>query len=262
VTRSNDTVENDDEAELLARLARRVRRGRQDQGITRKALGDRTGISERFLADIEAGRANPSLLRLARLATALRMSLADLVADGRTGHPPGEGPLRVALLGLRGAGKSTVGRALAAAIGARFVELDERVEERVGLDLGQIFTLHGDDYYRRSERAALRSILEEPGDTVLATGGGLVTEHETYALLRSEFRTVWLRARPEDHWQRVVEQGDTRPMTGHERAFNELCVILRERERLYELAEWTIDTSGRDVPEIVASLTEKLIPAV
>jgi XRE family aerobic/anaerobic benzoate catabolism transcriptional regulator len=160
----------------------------------------------------------------------------------------------LALLGLRGAGKSTVGRRLARAIGWRFVELDARVEERAGMKLDELFAIHGEAHYRRLQREALEQLLAEPEPTVLATGGGIVTDADSFSLLRRRAHTVWLRARPEDHWARVVAQGDTRPMANQAGAYESLCAILSEREALYSQADLTIDTSGREAAAIAAEL--------
>ena len=242
---------------LLQHIAETVRHRREALGMTRKRLGQVTGISERFLADIEAGRANPSILRLATIARELECSLPELIAANPAPPHTPHRRNRIALLGLRGAGKSSVGRALADALGSRFVELDEEIEDQTGLPIGQIFTLHGESYYRSSERACLEA-LDDEESIVLATGGGLVTEHETFARLRSSFHTIWLKAEPKDHWERVVAQGDTRPMAGHARAFAELCSILLERESLYDQASWTVETSGRAVTQILEEILQRL----
>ena len=163
-------------------------------------------------------------------------------------RPASEQP--IALLGLRGAGKSAVGRRLARELGLDFVELDHEVEREAGLSVAEIFELHGESSFRRRERETLRRILSERERLVLATGGGIVTEPETFELVRRHCRTVWLRATPEEHWRRVVAQGDLRPMEGNRRAFDDLCAILEEREPLYERAELTLDTSGQSVGEV------------
>ncbi|MCB9870644.1 MAG: helix-turn-helix domain-containing protein [Planctomycetes bacterium] len=237
---------------VLRDLGDAVQAARKARGLTRRALAQRSGVSERFLAEIEAGRGNPSLLRLDDLALALDASVADLL---RPRGADAVGRARaLALLGLRGAGKSTVGKMLAAELGWSFVELDAVVEEQSGLALQELFELHGDDYYRRSERQALEHVLAGSDPLVLATGGGLVTEPRTFEVLRQRSKTVWLRAAPEDHWARVVAQGDTRPMQGHDRAFEHLCTILAERERLYRLADATVDTTGRSPEQVCARL--------
>ena len=142
-----------------------------------------------------------------------------------------------------------------------FVELDEVVERQAGLRLGELFQVHGEAYFRRLERQALERTLAGEPDCVLAVGGGLVTEPATYALLRGAAHTIWLQARPEDHWQRVIAQGDSRPMADNERAFSDLRRILAEREPLYRQAEHVLDTSERSVDEVVAAIVELCTPA-
>jgi XRE family aerobic/anaerobic benzoate catabolism transcriptional regulator len=239
---------------LLNALAETVRDLRRAHGWTRRELRDKTGISERFLADIEAARANPSVLRLVALAQALGTSVDGLLS--RAARPLDRSVAKkvIALLGLRGAGKSSVGPALARRLQLPFVELDARIEERAGQALTDLFQVHGESLYRRLEHEALRALLDTDTACVLATGGGIVTAPETFALLRQHAFTVWLRARPEDHWARVLAQGDTRPMADDDRAFHNLCAILAEREPLYRQADVVIDTAGRDVDAIAGDL--------
>lgn len=218
---------------------------RKARGWSRRDLAQRTGISERFLADVESGHANPSVLRLVELSEALQVAPTVLLG-GDVPQPR----RHVALLGLRGAGKSTIGPLLAKRLGCTFVELDACIEAATGLQLGEIFQMHGEAYYRATERTALsQQLAGEP--SVLAVGGGIVTDPQSFAMLRSAARTVWLRAVPEDHWQRVLAQGDLRPMADNEQAFGDLRRILAERDPLYRQAELVVDTSTQSVEAVV-----------
>lgn len=244
---------------LLDSLATTVRQLRRARGWTRRDLGAKTGISERFLADIETARANPSLLRLVELADALGTSVVQLIerpaADASARKPV------IALLGLRGAGKSSVGPELARRLGVPFVELDAAIEALAGLSLSDLFQVHGEAHYRQLEQTALREILARGEPCVLATGGGLVTSPASFALLRQHARTVWLRAKPEDHWSRVLTQGDTRPMADDARAFQSLCEILAQREPLYGQADVVVETSGREVADVAAEVSRTIVGA-
>ncbi|MEZ6195644.1 MAG: shikimate kinase [Planctomycetota bacterium] len=235
---------------LLEELGLRLRRLRDAQGLTLSELAERGRLSRRYLTELEAGRANPSLLKLARLAQVLRIPLGRL-CDLTL---PAAGSRRIALVGLRGAGKSTVGRALALALETSFRELDEVVEELAGLDLAAIFALHGEGYYRRLEREALELQLSRAGEGVLAAGGSIVTHPETWERLRETCFVVWLRARPEDHWSRVVAQGDLRPMNSRPRAMEELEAILAARAPLYAQADLVVDTSRLDPAAAAAQI--------
>ncbi len=244
---------------LLHNLGQTVRDLRKELGYTRRQLAGRSGISERFLAEIESGRANPSLLRTLELADGLGTTPEGLLRGISNGHVPSgdrhqEKSGIVALLGLRGAGKSTVGADLAKRLGREFVELDACIEQEVGLSLGEIFEVHGEIFYRRTERRVLEALIAQGNPMVLATGGGLVTERSTFDLIRLSSYTVWLHAEAQDHWVRVVSQGDTRPMGDDDQAFTHLCDILGEREKLYQQAEVTIHTSGKTVEEVTEEL--------
>ncbi len=233
---------------LLRSLGQRVRDRRKAADLTRRELAQRAGLSERFLADIETGNANLSLLRFLDVAAALRVDAPTLLAEARAASAAR--PV-VALLGLRGAGKSTVGARLADALQCAFHELDREVERHASLSLTEIFEFHGEGFYRRVEREVLTGLLAASRPLVLATGGGLVTESETFELLRARARTIWLKATPKDHWERVVAQGDHRPMANNAQAYQDLVAILAQRERSYEQADLTVDTSGRTVDAVV-----------
>lgn len=239
---------------LLAILGTRIRAMRAARGFTLKDLAERAQLSARFLVQLESGAANVSVRKLDALARALGTTAAELLAErGREAKPP-----VIALLGLRGAGKTTIGKRLGRRLRIPFVELDRRVEEAAGLSLDEIFALHGQDYYRRLEREALETVLAQGRPTVVATGGGIVTSRETYALLRREAVTVWLRADAEDHWNRVVQQGDRRPMADNPGAMAELRRLLAARQPLYAEAAHVVDTSRLDVDEAVAAIEKKV----
>jgi XRE family aerobic/anaerobic benzoate catabolism transcriptional regulator len=222
---------------LLAGLGRRVRELRSGQGLTLHELAKRSDLSSRFLVQVESGDGNISVRKLAGLARALGTTPAALLSEA-----PAGGPRTVALLGLRGAGKTTIGRKLAKRLRLPFVELDQRIEQASGLTLPEIFAIHGEAYYRRLERETLERVLDE-GPLVVATGGGLPTSPEAWSLLKRRARTVWLRAKPEDHWNRVVQQGDKRPMADNPQAMAELRRLLAAREPLYAQADHTVDTT-------------------
>jgi XRE family aerobic/anaerobic benzoate catabolism transcriptional regulator len=225
---------------LLSGLGRRVRVARTRRGLSLRELAERASLSERFLVQVESGTGNISVRRLAQLARALGTS-APALLGGTEGAAAS--PATIALLGLRGAGKTTIGRRLARRLRVPFVELDRRIEEASGLPLAEIFRLHGESYYRRLEQEQLQRVLAQEGPLVLAAGGGLVNSPESYALLRQRAVTVWLRARPEDHWSRVVQQGDRRPMEARPQAMAELRRLLASREPLYAQAAHVVDTS-------------------
>jgi XRE family aerobic/anaerobic benzoate catabolism transcriptional regulator len=220
--------------------------------LTIRELAERSGVSMRFLIQLESGRGNISVKRLADLARALDLPTADLVRDDEEVERR-----TIALLGLRGAGKTTIGKQLARALHMRFIELDRRIEKAADMSLGEIFSLYGEDYYRRLERDTLAPLLTERPPAVIATGGGIVTSVETYTMLKQSAVTVWLRATPEDHWNRVVRQGDRRPMADHPEAMADLRSLLASREPLYASADFTVNTSGRTVKAIVEEVVSR-----
>ncbi|HJR60169.1 MAG TPA: shikimate kinase [Vicinamibacterales bacterium] len=238
--------------DILAALGRRARAQRLSRGWTLREIAERSGVSPRFLVQLEAGQGNISVRRLAELAVALETSPGALLAA------EGPSPPAIALLGLRGAGKTTIGKRLAKRRRVPFVELDKRIEQAADLSLGELFTLHGEDYYRRLEREVLQDVLRDGKPMVLATGGGLVASPDTFALLRRAAITVWLRASPEEHWNRVVRQGDRRPMADHPQAMAELRSLLARREPLYALADHTVETSAVTVDKVVDAIEREI----
>jgi XRE family transcriptional regulator, aerobic/anaerobic benzoate catabolism transcriptional regulator len=239
--------------EFLAELGRHLKALRVRRGLSQLQLAHLAGLSQRYLSQIEAGRGNVSILRLMELSDALGVPLHDVVSFDR--YQP---IVTVALLGLRGAGKSTVGRGVAERLGWTFTELDALIEEEAGLGLDEIFALHGESYYRRLEREVLTRFVSSKPISVLATGGSLVTDRITYDLLKRSAITVWLRARPEQHLERVARQGDRRPMAGHADPLEELRALLRERVPLYGEADITVDTGELSPTEVVDVLLTKL----
>lgn len=240
---------------LLTTVGTRVRSLRGEKGWSRRHLSEQCGVSERYLAQLENGKGNISLTRFADVAQALETTPADLLA-GAGLEAPGSGV--IALLGVRGAGKSTVGRLVAKHAGVELVELDKRIEDAAGLDLAQIFELHGEAYYRRLEREVLSRLLATGKSMVLATGGSIVSDADNFALLRDRTRTVWLKARAEDHWNRVIEQGDRRPMAENPHAFAELKALLGARASLYARADQVVDTSGKTPDDVAEQVVHSI----
>ena len=232
----------------LARLGERVRAWRGEQGMTRKQLAAASGVSERYLAQLEAGQGNMSVLLLRKVARAMGVGVERLVREDDGQQKP------VALLGLRGAGKSTLGARLAEALRVPFVELDREVEKEAGAELGEVFAMYGQDAFRRFERRALERVLAEHPQAVIATGGGLVTDPGTYELVLERCRCIWLKAAPDEHMSRVIAQGDMRPFKGRSAALDEIRKLLADRERLYGRANAVVDTSGKTVRQSLADL--------
>jgi XRE family aerobic/anaerobic benzoate catabolism transcriptional regulator len=278
-----------DAESFLARLGAKVRDGRVRRGLTRKALARESAVSERYLAELEAGRGNISVLLLRQVAATLGLPLAELLreSDGQAleltliheflqrlprqrlarvhaqlqrdygGIPAGRSQ-RIALIGLRGAGKSTLGEALAAELNVPFIELDREIEREAGTGLSEIFLLYGQQGYRRYEQRCLEKILESQPRCVIATGGSIVSEPATYDLLRASCFTVWLKAKPEEHMARVMAQGDTRPMAGNAQAMADLKRILQSRAALYGQADAVLDTAGRNPKQSLKDLKRAL----
>ncbi|MBI2963573.1 MAG: helix-turn-helix domain-containing protein [Deltaproteobacteria bacterium] len=246
-------------SELLQRLGTAIRALRERHGLSVRALASRSALSTRFVSEVQAGRANISLVRLARLAQALGTTTSRLAAEAESEARPR--PAVVALLGVRGAGKTTIGKELAARLGVEFRELDRLVEAEAGLPLAEIFATHGEAYFRRLEVAALRRFLALGVGAVLATGGGAVENAEAWKLLEEGTLTVWLRANADAHWRRVVRQGDARPMAGRRAAKDELRRLLARREPLYRRARWRVDTESLGVAGSVRFVVERVLSA-
>src|SRR5499427_4081748 len=256
---------------LLKEIGDRVRALRSEARLTQTDLAERATLSPRFVAQVEAGQANISILRLAEISSALERPLQELIPppsdDGslhaelwrwlrqRSGEPQ---PLFIALVGLRGAGKSTVGPRLAKRLKTEFIELDSLIENAAGISLGEIFAMHGEEYYRRLERAALTDILASASGAVVATGGSMVTDPENWGLIKRRCFTVWLRALPEEHMTRVQKQGDMRPMQGHPAAMAELKALLARRDPLYGESRLTVKTTGKAPGKVVSEIIEAM----
>jgi XRE family aerobic/anaerobic benzoate catabolism transcriptional regulator len=239
---------------LLA-LGSAVRACRNERGLTLRALASRAQVSERFLSQLETGEGNISVARLQDVAEALGTTAAELLSAAPSSI---QAKRVVSLLGVRGAGKSTLGAELARALDVPFYELDQLVSREAGMPLAALFEFHGEAYYRRMEREVLRRFLATHDEGVLATGGSIVTDAETFALLRERTTTVWLKARAHDHWNRVVRQGDLRPMKNRADAMSELKALLRARTQLYTQADHVVDTSNAGVEEATMRLASAL----
>jgi XRE family transcriptional regulator, aerobic/anaerobic benzoate catabolism transcriptional regulator len=242
------------ESAYLMRLGERVRAWRARSRATRRQLAADSGVSERYLAQLEAGRGNISVLLLRKVARAMGVPVESLVREDEAQERP------IALIGLRGAGKSTLGAKLAQALELPFIELDREVEKEAGAKLAEVFAMYGQDAFRRFERRALERVLAQHTSAVIAAGGGLVTDPATYELLLSRCRCVWLKAAPEEHMSRVIAQGDMRPFKGRGAALDEIRKLLADRNRLYGRAELTLDTSGKTARAAFADLKGLLKP--
>ncbi|MBL8344388.1 MAG: helix-turn-helix transcriptional regulator [Rubrivivax sp.] len=277
---------------FLVALGERVRALRSRRGITRKALAASAEVSERHLANLEYGLGNASILILLQVAQALQCSLAELIGDVTTGSPEwlllrellegrdeatlrrvrvsvgellgtGGGNVarssRVALIGLRGAGKSTLGQKLADDLGFPFIELSRHIEQFAGCTINEIQALYGQNAYRRYERRALEEAIQTYPEAIIATPGGVVSDPATFNLLLAHCTTVWLHADPEDHMKRVIAQGDMRPMGGHaasKEAMEDLKSILAGRAAFYSKAEFKLDTSAQPLEATQAALRD------
>jgi XRE family transcriptional regulator, aerobic/anaerobic benzoate catabolism transcriptional regulator len=241
----------------LARLGERVRAWRTEHGMTRKQLSRASGVSERYLAQLEAGEGNISVLLLRKVARAMGVAIDRLVREEETEQG------RIALIGLRGAGKSTLGAKLARLLDVAFVELDREVEKEAGAELGEVFAMYGQEAFRRFERRALERVLNQHERAVIAAGGSLVTDPATYRLLLERCQCIWLKASPEEHMSRVMAQGDMRPFKGRMQeqgraALDEIRKLLADRDRLYARADVTVDTSGKTVKQSLDEIRKAL----
>jgi len=276
----------------LHRLGERVRTLRNQRGMTRKALAAHAKVSERYLAQLEVGKGNCSIVLLRRIARAIGLPVTQLVQEGaepaldlvllsqfleRLSPPalaeardlllrhfsePSERRRRIALIGLRGGGKSTLGRLLAERLDVPFVELDREIERRSGANLSEIFDMFGQETFRRAEREALDDVLRRHQQFVIATSGSIVTEPSTLEWLLASCFTVWVRAEPDEHMKRVMAQGDMRPMANNVRAMEDLVSILKSREPLYAKAEAVVTTTGKTPEQNLAELLRVIaVPA-
>ena len=278
----------------LRRLGDRVRVLRNQRGMTRKALAQHAKVSERYLAQLEAGLGNGSIILLRRIARAIGLPVTQLVQEGadpaldmvllsqflerlppsalaearnmllKSFSTPSEETRRnrIALIGLRGGGKSTLGKLLAERLNVPFIELDREIEKRSGTTLSAIFDMFGQETFRRAEREALDEVLRGHSSFVVATSGSIVTEPGTLELLLASCLTVWVRAEPAEHMNRVMAQGDMRPMANSSRAMDDLVSILRSREPLYAKAEVALSTSGKTPEQALVELLRLIeVPA-
>ena len=230
-----------------------MRAARLDRGLTLRDAAERASLSLRFFGDLEAGRANIAVGRLAQVAVALGVALPDLVAD----DVDAKGRI-IVLVGLRGAGKSTVGQRLAGALDIDFIESDDMIEEEAGLSLAEIFALHGESYYRKLETRCLTTLVASNETWVVAVSGGVVHNAAAWEILQRRCTTVWLQASPEDHMQRVLDQGDTRPVRDRENAMAELRGLLEARKAYYGQCDVSVETSGRTVSQALRGVLEQI----
>jgi XRE family aerobic/anaerobic benzoate catabolism transcriptional regulator len=276
-----------DDAEFLLFVGRKVRDARSRRGMTRKMLAREAEVSERHLAQLELGEGNVSIVLLRRITTALNVPLADVFTidkpnavaetalrrimeripnqqfetivarlEREFGADDGARRGRVALIGLRGAGKSTLGSKLAEHLGEPFIELDQEIEKDAGMALSEIFSLYGQTGYRRIEKKTLERVLHEHERVVLSVGGGVVSEKETYAQLLASCFTVWIKAHPEEHMSRVIAQGDFRAMADNAEAMEDLRRILAAREPLYRKADAQLETSHESIEQSFSKLKQ------
>ena len=279
------------DADFIDALGKRVRESRARHGMSRRLLAQNAGVSERYLAQVESGETNPSIMVLRHVAHALGISAIELLETQQLSveqqmisrfleqlppHRLEEALLhlmrefgkenssrrrRIALVGLRGAGKSTLGRALAGELKTPFVELNSAIEAEAGMSLNEVFSLYGQPGFRRLEKRCLESFIAGHERAVITVGGGIVSEPETFNLLLMNCYTVWVKATPEEHMSRVVAQGDLRPMEGNSEAMEDMRRILSAREALYSKADFTLDTTGQRAEDSLIQLRRALAAA-
>jgi XRE family aerobic/anaerobic benzoate catabolism transcriptional regulator len=281
-------AEHPEHAIFVTGIGRLVRLARAKRGMTRRQLAQESGASERYLAQIESGQGNPSVLILKSIAQALDVpiiellpranggpaamthvldvlartpvaelpALAELIESHATRHVAADRGRRIALVGLRGAGKSTLGRRLAAELACPFIELDRLVEQDYGARIPDLIEIAGLATFRRYERACLERVIDEHDTAVIATAGGIVSDAETYALLLRRSHTIWVRASPDEHMKRVMEQGDFRPMAQNREAMADLVAILDARRADYARAQAELDTSGDTIERSFGKLQD------
>lgn len=269
---------------FLFSLGKRVRELRNRRGMTRKMMAHEADVSERHLAQLETGEGNVSIVLLRRITAALNVSLAELFTPEAEdpsrrliqrflerlpvnrrgdfiqrlmrefGHDGKIRRGRIALIGLKGAGKSTLGSRLSAETNVPFIELDSEIEKEAGMPLAEIFSFYGQSGYHGIEKRALKRVLDQHPQLILSAGGGIVSEKDTYEFLTSNFYTIWIKAKPEEHMARVIAQGDIRAIAGSGQAMEDLRQILHAREPLYQQADLCINTSGSSIDESFSKL--------
>lgn len=271
--------------ELIIRVGERVRRFRSERSMPRRELAQLSGLSERYLAQLESGQGNISIGLLQKVALALALPIEAFVREAEEEVPEHLAKLfcrapediqasvyellsssrfeekrarRICLLGLRGAGKSTLGKLAAERLGMPFKELNHEIEKQSGLAIGEFIALYGQEGYRQLEQRGIERIIDENDSILLAAAGGIVADPQTFAMVLDNFHTVWLRATADEHMARVKKQGDTRPMAGNPKAMEELKSILTDREAAYARAARKVDTSGRSLDQSLADLLDAI----
>ncbi len=284
-----EAIEPIDSDAFVSKVGDRVRKARERKAISRRALSEKSKVSQRYLAQLEGGGGNISIALLKRVADALDHRIEWLVGEDdpwssdavmvanlyraasesqrdevlRALSPSNSEELRgkrVCLVGLRGAGKSTLGKLLAERMNLEFVELNRDIEDQSGMPLSEIMAFYGQEGYRKLERQALERVVAKPEAVIVAVAGGVVSEPETFNFLLRNFHVVWLKAEPEEHMNRVLSQGDHRPMTGNPKAMEELNSILTSRETLYARAEFILNTTDRSPDQSVVELEAMVSP--